>query len=60
MPTDADIHGWLDALETPSQDLTSWETDFLDSIREQVASGRRLSERQAEIVERIYAEKTAL
>jgi hypothetical protein len=54
----AEASDWLTALETPRRELTTWEVDFLDSIREQIEAGRRLSDRQLDIVERIYAEKT--
>lgn len=49
---------WLDALERDGVNLSTWETDFAESIRVQLSLGRRLSEKQAEILERIYAEKT--
>ena len=49
----------LDALETPSKELTKWESDFVESVSGQFERCGSLSERQAEILERIYAEKTA-
>jgi thiaminase len=50
---------WIDAIsEESSEKLTSWETDFIDSIQARLISGRTLTERQAEVLERIYAEKT--
>lgn len=58
MSTSADWLAWLEAVETDGVNLTAWETDFIESLREQVDRGRTLSERQAEILERIYAEKT--
>ena len=52
-------NGWLETIETEAVDLTKWEEDFCQSIRERFDQGRfTLSERQAEILERIYAEKT--
>jgi hypothetical protein len=60
METDKLTQHMLDSLETPSRELTKWEDDFVESLREQFSSSRsRLSERQLEILERIYAEKTA-
>lgn len=53
------IEHMLSALDTPSRELTEWEETFLESVREQFEQRWRLSERQAEILERIYAEKTA-
>lgn len=49
---------YLEVVETDGRNLSTWEEDFITSIREQLDQGRRLSERQAEILERIYAEKT--
>lgn len=53
------IASFLDALETPSKPLTKWELDFLISISDQFERTRSLSERQFEVLEKIYAEKTA-
>lgn len=51
--------GWVETIETEGINLTKWEEDFVQSIRERFDQGRfHLSERQAEILERIYAEKT--
>lgn len=52
------IEAMLNALDTPSQELTKWEENFLESINEQFQSRGTLSERQFEILERIYTEKT--
>lgn len=50
---------WLEAIENEAQDkLTSWETDFIDSISYRINAGQTLSQKQEEILERIYAEKT--
>lgn len=49
----------LRELESPSKTLTSWEEKFLESINTQWQDREWLSERQMEILERIYAEKTA-
>ena len=53
------IQHMLDALETPHKDLTSWEETFIGSLAEQFDSRRSLSDRQFDILERIYTEKTA-
>jgi hypothetical protein len=47
----------LDGLDTPAKELTKWETDFVASITEQFETRKSLSDRQFEILERIYAEK---
>ena len=49
---------WLDAIESDGVNLSPWEEDFIASIRDQVERGRDLSEKQLEIVERIYTERT--
>ena len=49
---------WLDKIADEGRNLSKWEEEFVASLEEQRASGRQLSERQAEILERIYAEKT--
>lgn len=49
----------LQDLETPSKELTKWEEGFIESITDQFNRTFNLSERQFEILERIYAEKTA-
>jgi hypothetical protein len=49
----------LESLETPRGELNSWELDFVGSLREQFETRRSLSERQFEVLERIYTEKTA-
>ena len=36
--------------------LTNWEEDFIESIRDQFDERGSLSERQAEILEKIYSE----
>jgi uncharacterized membrane-anchored protein len=38
-------------------DLTKWETNFLESIDDQLSRSGKLSERQQEILEKIYVEK---
>ena len=37
--------------------LTVWEAGFIESIQKQSENGRFLSDRQMEIIERIYKEK---
>jgi hypothetical protein len=53
------IAHFLSSLENPSKQLTSWELAFVASISEQFADRGTLSEKQFEILERIYSEKTA-
>jgi len=62
MPLSSDqkklIPHMLEQLTTPSKNLSKWEEDFIASIAEQFESRHSLSDRQYEILERIYAEKT--
>jgi hypothetical protein len=59
MTTDPDtIQQWIDDVSNYSMDLTPWEEDFIDSIAEQFEERGTLTDRQIEILERIYAEKT--
>jgi len=48
----------LQALESPHKDLTEWEENFLESISDQFDKRGTLSDKQFEILDRIYAEKT--
>lgn len=44
----------LSVLIKPNADLTKWEQDFIDSINDQFESKGNLSDKQCEILERIY------
>jgi len=52
------IESWIYACREHAERLTKWEQDFIESVSEQFDAGRDLSERQREILERIYADKT--
>ena len=58
-PTTEVLQHWVDTIQEEGRRLTSWEEEFVDSIAERLANRRSLSERQMEILERIYAEKTS-
>ena len=46
---------WIDQIKVHGVNLTTWEEDFIESVE-----GReRLTDKQIEIVERIYAERTS-
>jgi len=49
----------LESLKTPSHELTKWEEDFIESVDEQFTERGGLSDRQIEILEKIYAGKTS-
>jgi len=44
----------LDGIGIKLDDLTEWERDFYDSVNEQFAKRQNLSDKQYEILERIY------
>lgn len=49
---------WIDQCHQQSTELTAWELDFCDSLQERLDRKVNLSERQVEILEKIYSEKT--
>lgn len=51
------IQHFLSSLESPSKRLSPWELNFLESVSDQFSRRGDLSERQFEILERLYAEK---
>jgi hypothetical protein len=51
------ISHMLGALETPTKGLTNWEQSFIESLTDQWDRSGHLSDRQVEILEKIYDEK---
>lgn len=51
------IKYWIDSVNEDGWNLTKWEENFMDSISEQFELRGTLSDRQEEILERIYTEK---
>lgn len=49
----------LHELESPSKELTDWEEKFIESVTDQFDSKGWLSDRQLEILDKIYAVKTS-
>lgn len=56
--TTENIIHFLKALEMPSKELTKWELGFIADLDDQFMRRGSLSDKQFEILERIYAEKT--
>lgn len=51
---------WVDTiLNEASDELTDWETTFINNISIRVHNGASLTQAQEETLERIYAEKTS-
>lgn len=50
---------WVDFILCHGKDVTPWEQNFTKDLQKQLAKPyNHLSQRQAEILERIYTEKT--
>jgi hypothetical protein len=52
------VESWINLVFEEGQGLTKWEKDFIESIAEQFDVTEEISDRQEEILERIYANKT--
>jgi hypothetical protein len=58
MADEEDWDHWLEVIQFDGVNLSKWEEDFIDSLVVQREEGRRLSDRQAQILERIYSDRT--
>jgi hypothetical protein len=54
-----DVRHMIDMVNDEGRGLTPWECTFMESVTEQMERAGTLSERQQEILERIYAAKTS-
>ena len=52
------IKYWISTVNDEGRGLTEWELDFMDSLTEQMEDSTFISERQEEVLERLYSEKT--
>ena len=52
------IARWITIIQEDGRNVTQWEYDFVASLDEQMEQRGGISDRQEEILERIYAEKT--
>lgn len=48
---------WLQEIDINGKNLTKWEEDFIASITEQFERTGSLSDKQEDILERIYVDK---
>ena len=48
---------WIDDVNAEGRGLTDWETQFMESLTEQFDRRQSMSEKQEEILERIYVDK---
>ncbi len=53
------IAEWIDRINNEGRGLNDWEEHFMESVTGQFVGYGSISDRQEEILERIYAEKTA-
>ena len=51
------IEDWIIRVIDEGLNLSQWEKDFVDSIQDQFDRSGHLSEKQIDILERIYTEK---
>lgn len=57
--TQETYQSWIDAIIAEASDeLSDWESEFVESVNTYLARKGTLTEKQAKILERIYAEKT--
>lgn len=61
MPDNRNNHAlsWISTLDKEGKNLTPWEKSFLLSVMRQRKRGTLLTSKQLNILESIYAEKTA-
>ena len=57
-PPKAVIKQWIDDVINTGRGLTPWENEFISDISDQFNERGSLSEKQEEILERIYVNKT--
>lgn len=52
------VANWIHTINSEGYGLSDWEGAFMESVTEQFEARGTLTEKQEEIVERIYCEKT--
>jgi len=52
------LKDWIERINTEGRGLTKFEESFMLSVTDKAERGIKLSDREAEIIERIYAERT--
>lgn len=56
-PKEVLLH-WVSELDKVWHTLTDWETKFVSSLSFKINRGEPISQKQQEVLERIYADKT--
>lgn len=54
------IRHWIETINKEGKNLSSWEEEFMESLTEKFENRGWISEKQEEVLERIYSEKTPL
>ena len=52
------IRQWIERINEEGRGLSQWEQQFMESITDQAGVSGSVSEKQQEILERIYVNKT--
>ena len=53
------IEHWINTINEEGRNLSKWELSFMESITDQFSRSNTVSDKQEEILERIYADKTS-
>jgi len=51
------IEDWLERIAVEGRNLTKWEHEFIESVQDQFDRSGSLSDKQVDVVERIYTER---
>jgi len=49
----------IEDCEAREERLTEWESSFIDSLKQQIANGRRPSQKQEDILDSVWKKATA-
>lgn len=52
------IADWINQIDDNAEKLNVWETEFFESVQSQFERTGSISDKQEEVLERIYANKT--
>ena len=52
------LQRFVEDIQEHGVNVSKWESDFVESLAEQLEQRRNLSDRQVEILDRIYSERT--
>lgn len=55
--SDRDLSAWIEAVNDDGVNLTSWEEEFMRDITKKWAKRRVLSDKEQDVLERIYTDR---